>query len=305
MKRLIFTITLAVLHSQLAFTQDSNSGLPNDRRELTAYSKASALPSQIDYLRYDEMGEIFQNVKDHPVAATTPGNIQKYDPTGAIGFCFGRSMAVHLLAKKKGLNSQSIQKLFIIGDLRSGTNPEWRFHVTTVVKGIDGWYAIDPILDAPMPMIEWMRTVKSIWDKGDKAKLYLTHADAILPDLLNVVPVEKETCKNIIELCFNPSLKTSEGIVKTNVGSIPRVYRLNSGAANKYFSSTTESPSSRFHFLSIKLSTRVMSYNGYFTDLLGSLNRPSPRFVLNSALMESVQISRRMGGMNLSVILRK
>ena len=75
-------------------------------------------------------------------------SLDHYDQQN-IGFCFGRAMAAHLIARGMGLGSDSIRKLFIIGDLRSGADPEWRFHVTTLVRGSEdgGWYAVDPALE--------------------------------------------------------------------------------------------------------------------------------------------------------------
>ncbi|MDA9951609.1 hypothetical protein N9D31_03435, partial [Oligoflexaceae bacterium] len=104
-------------------------------------------PQTKSELTLSEMNHVLSHVITHPVASLLdPQNINKYDPQGVIGFCFGRSMAVHLAARKVGLAHSSIRKLFIIGDMRSGADPEWRFHVTTIVKGPNAeWYALDPI----------------------------------------------------------------------------------------------------------------------------------------------------------------
>ena len=103
---------------------------------------------------------LFRALRDHPVASVN--RLGSYDPKGLIGFCFGRSFAAYLIARQMGLQVAAIRNLFIIGDLRSGTDPEWRFHVTNVVKLSNGqWYAFDPIIPQtrPVPIAEWAKVL--------------------------------------------------------------------------------------------------------------------------------------------------
>ena len=192
--------------------------------------------------------------------------VSKYDPTEALGFCFGRSMAAHLIASKMGLPENDIRKLFVIGDLRSGYDPEWRFHVTTLVKGDDGdWYAIDPVMYRPLRMDGWLRNLQRIWDRNKKATFYITRPDAIMPDLNFVPDIEKETGENIIELSFDP-LK-NQGFDKKDIpGNIAKVFELSDEAVYKYFSDATEKEN-RFDFTQVTVNGASLDYHNYFADL--------------------------------------
>jgi hypothetical protein len=128
--------------------------------------------SHKESLTADERLKLFDVTRLNPVASLSDENIAKYDPQGAIGFCFGRSMATHLIARSQfSLASPSIRFVFIMGDLRSGADPEWRFHATAVVKGStqDGsneWYAIDPIFSAPLSLNNWITQVQNLFEQN-------------------------------------------------------------------------------------------------------------------------------------------
>lgn len=230
-------------------------------------------------LNNQERKNLFQEALEHPVTALSVENIKKYDPDQTIGFCFGRAMAVHLLARAHyGLASSSIRKLFVIGDLRSGASPEWRFHVTTVVKGLTSrnrktWYAIDPILETPILLSTWMKTIQSKWDQNQKAMFYWVNNSVILPDtshFIDLKNIEKETGERILELSFNPDKK--EGFQKLMFHGM-NLYQLTPDAESKYFYTVNfESiPLYPFDFLSIRVNDLMISYNNYFKDLLNSI----------------------------------
>ena len=114
-------------------------------------------------LTESERNDIYWNIIWNPVAS--PSNLNLYDPEKKLGFCFGRAMAVHLEALYLGLAPDKIKKLWIFGQLKS-KKENWRYHVTTVVRGTDGKdYAIDPILDGPMEKHAWIDLVKKKYDR--------------------------------------------------------------------------------------------------------------------------------------------
>lgn len=221
-----------------------------------------------------ERHNLFVKTSTHPVANLDA--LEKYDPSGEIGFCFGRAMTAHLLAKKMGLDSASIRKLFIIGDLRSGDDPEWRFHVTTAVLGEDNqWYAIDPIMLPPMApgtaisIERWMQIVQSVWDKNQKAHFYWVNPDSIVPDIRTVPAPEKETGERIIELIFDPSKQ--EGFTKIEFGKGP-AYEVSEERQNELFLRVTDSSRDSFPFLKLTINeTAEYDFKGYFVDLLADL----------------------------------
>lgn len=221
-----------------------------------------------------ERKRLFDRVANDPVASLDA--VDKYDPQGIVGFCFGRAMAAHLYARRAGLNYGSVAKLFIVGDLRSGKDPEWRFHVTTIVKGHEGkWYAIDPIMTPPMapggplPVEEWIRIVKGVWDKDDKANLYVTEAGIVFPDI--TADADGKSGDKIIELGFEPSKRA--GFQSVKLGKY-NAYTVTRDAAVEYFiGNSIIDPEGRFKFLGIQIPSLVklglppdVDYHGYFVD---------------------------------------
>lgn len=241
----------------------------------------------------------------HPVAGLDdPAKLQRYDPTGIIGFCFGRAMAVHLLARRLGLAESSIAKLFVVGDLRSGPDPEWRFHVATLVRGADGrWYAIDPILGEPVEAREWVARVRGIWDREGKAKFYRVPAAAVLPDITTVPETpEKESGERLIELRFEPAGRA---------GFEPRpelgasTYELSAAETDRHFKSAL-SPAAAFDFSGIAINGEPIGYNGYFEALLASLESETtkpeePRRALSPQAAAPGPLAKARGGRGRSV----
>ncbi|MBI4424666.1 MAG: hypothetical protein HY554_13115 [Elusimicrobia bacterium] len=208
----------------------------------------------------------------HPVAGLDePGKLERYDPTGVIGFCFGRAMAVHLLARKLGLAEDSIAKLFVVGDLRSGADPEWRFHVATLVRGSDGtWHAIDPIMDGPLTARQWVERVHQGWDAGRLAKFYRVPAAFVLPDVAQVpASRELESRERLIELTFEPSGRPGFSPLP-ELG--PAAFELSGEASARHFRSPAGFPA--FDFSGVMINGDRYAFNAYFDDLLKELVSP-------------------------------
>ncbi|MCC7441049.1 MAG: hypothetical protein IT285_05430 [Bdellovibrionales bacterium] len=279
MQRILLASLALVLGLSAAPAQADNDSL---HRDYAAFQAAN--PGSRRALGQAEVAHLFRLTKDHPVASLSDENIAKYDPTGEIGYCYGRSMAAHLAARRMGLTELSVRKLFILGDLRSGVDPEWRFHVTTLVRsvnagGLEEWTAVDPIFAAPMTARTWLGAVRAIWDREGKSRAYLTSADAVLPDVRRFPAPEAETGDSIIELSFTP--EGAEGFTRSP-GYGERAYRLGAIAEEIHFlRASTEGAIDAFDF------TRMVvggpweyDYHGYFVDLLADLlGRPASDFV--------------------------
>ena len=208
-------------------------------------------------------------------------NLAKYDPDGFIGFCFGRALSAQLTARQAAsLDPAGIYKLFIIGDLRSNpAKEEWRFHVTTVVpakanNGRDVWVALDPIMDRPMLVADWIKAVRGGWDSwhggAPRANLYLAPGLAIMPDIRDFPT--PESGKHIIELNFDPD---SKGILPNDawmkqIGTKDKVRALTQGQSEKLFLTAKSGLATSFDFLSIKINEDLISYKNYFADLVES-----------------------------------
>lgn len=274
------TGTLRPLESYTEGGTDPNAAAFADYAALEAASGAK----KIRALSRTQLQRLYRDTTLNPVAELARS--AEYDPDGIIGFCFGRAMAAHLLARGLGLEPGAIGKLFIVGDLRSDpAKPEWRFHVTTVVRGKDGdWYAIDPIMHregeayTPLKVSQWIQAVRQGWDSwnpgGAEAKLYLTPADAVLPDITTLPEPEDGTKLN--QLNFDPAAHGIAPSAAANArfgipGGAETIYALDDAFAREYFITTGEETEARFNFIGISINGEPIPYRDYFTDLMASI----------------------------------
>lgn len=115
---------------------------------------------------------------------------KKYDPSGAIGFCFGRALYGHLELLRHGVAKESIKKVFVVGPMKAG-GIDWQFHVAVMAKGHDipGWYVIDTIMDKPIPLEQWFERFNGYSQDG-KLRMYITKPQKIGPSAweYNILP---------------------------------------------------------------------------------------------------------------------
>ena len=139
----------------------------------------------IQSLDQSQRQKLLTLVLNNPVATLSSEVINKWDPpannrAGEIGYCFGRAMATHLIARKLGLAETSMKKIFAAGDMANG-QIRWRFHMATMVKGTeDGlFYVIDPIMPSiirpgddlqanTLSPANWIKMVKREYDNTQK-----------------------------------------------------------------------------------------------------------------------------------------
>lgn len=231
--------------------------------------KLKSLPESLSQVLYTSL-------RDHPVASLD--QLPVYDPQGLIGFCFGRSFAEFLLSRRIGLEIPAIRNLFIIGDLRSGVDPEWRFHVTSVIRLSDGqWYAFDPIIpqNKPVPVAEWIKTVKYIWDKQGKAKLYVTSPFQIIPDIRKMAAPDQEKGTDIIDLSFDPKAKSDIQVSQYFGASLDDVTYYEVPDTAPYFLKVNPEGTSQFTFDQLNINGMAISFNNYFSNLFDSLLAPT------------------------------
>jgi hypothetical protein len=242
-------------------------------------------PAEIEIVNATMRNKLLLDAKSHPVARLD--QLENYDPQKLTGFCFGRAMAVHLLGRQRGINPESIKKQFIVGDLRGrrSAQTEWRFHVTTLVRGEnDVWYAIDPIFPAVMTQTEWIQKTRKIWDEWyldrplphePQSRLYVVGRHEILPDIRTFVPPDQETGNNMIELKFVPENREGFSLMP-DLGK--KVFSLDNAAAEKYFlTSSEESQLDLYNYLGLAFNDGFfIDYNDYFQHLLFGIPTEGP-----------------------------
>lgn len=122
---------------------------------------------------------------------------EQYDNKQNLGLCFGRSIYLHLMLLKYGVNKDSIKKIFVIGPMDSGTpDKTWQFHVATIVKDqrTGRWWVLDTDFDSPLLLADWVYQMKrraldktfrifrsTLVDKTKALRFYITDAHKIGP----------------------------------------------------------------------------------------------------------------------------
>lgn len=286
MKTLLTTIILILLNPVVCNTADVNIDTFTEYEKLVKES-----PTKFNQLTSDQIKTLFKNVRNNPV--TRVEMLSKYDPKGIIGFCFGRSMAAHLMARQIGLAKDSIKKIFTVGHLGNNGKLEWRFHVTTIVmgeivKGEKDWIAIDPGAPGPMTITKWLEWVHLVWDTDKKTTFYITPANAIIPDLSIVPDLNDESGEYLIEFKFDP--QEHPQFFRRIPKFESKIFFTRLIAADHYFALAKSDANHPFYMDKIGINDFEISYNGYFEDLMKYLAygiNPHSDFDMNSITANS------------------
>jgi hypothetical protein len=143
------------------------------RKVLTAPLKTDTPDGFTNYVTKEEGDLLYKELAQDKVHQ----NHACYDPKGTVGFCFGRATIAHMEALIRGLNPDSIRKVWIAGDM-----DKWGHHVATMVKSKDGWYVIDTNLGRLVTIEEWIDYYKPYKKKGAKEiMVFISRADRFGP----------------------------------------------------------------------------------------------------------------------------
>ncbi len=120
-----------------------------------------------------EAKEIYEEVTRNPVTRLL--NVKKYDPSGQLGFCFGRAMNSHLESLHRGVDNTSIRKVYVVGQMKALVGDTvWTFHVATAVKNSEGgWWIIDPFFGKAVSLEKWYERMHK-HDVDGKLRVYVT-----------------------------------------------------------------------------------------------------------------------------------
>lgn len=140
--------------------------------DLMAYKPKHYNENRSHSLTFKEASAIQKSIYNNKAAH--PSKTGEYEKKGAnIGYCFGRSMYYHLMLLKKGLQKDSIKKIWAVGPMKTGT-VDWGFHVATMVYTRDtNWMVIDSNHYEPITVEEWMNHYSKYSPKKD-LRFYIT-----------------------------------------------------------------------------------------------------------------------------------
>ncbi|MGZ3691553.1 MAG: protein-glutamine glutaminase family protein, partial [Pseudobdellovibrio sp.] len=148
-------------------------------KALNDWPTETANAKRLSGLDNKQIKELYAKVENNETAGLC--NINKYDPNGEIGFCFGRATTAHIEALRAGISKDQVRKVWAVGHFKTGS-AEWRYHVTTIVRNTEGrWIAIDPIFDRPIPVEQWYKEMQG-FDVENNMRLFSTRAERFGPD---------------------------------------------------------------------------------------------------------------------------
>lgn len=101
--------------------------------------------------------KILDLVFNHPTIGFKADDVYS-QPGEEMGFCFGRTMYMHLLALKLGVQKESIKKIWAVGPMQSDKpGVAWGYHVALMVFSKDGWIVLDPNLRKVYLVKDWVQ----------------------------------------------------------------------------------------------------------------------------------------------------
>jgi hypothetical protein len=148
----------------------------NNKHVLELIEMPLTSPADTDktsYLLPEEVALILKETNNSKVHK----NHYCYDPQNKVGFCFGRATIAHMEALVRGMDPNSIKKIWIAGDMK-----EWGHHVATLIKIENSWMVVDTNLNKVVSVEEWIKFYKPM--KAPKAKdimVFITRADRFGP----------------------------------------------------------------------------------------------------------------------------
>lgn len=149
---------------------------------LNAISVPPVRPPANPGMSRQEALALWDELARHPIVRSPTD--KKYDPTGNIGFCFGRAAAAHWMALWQArVPNAYARKVFLVGNMRGGAIL-WGWHVTFAVRAKEGafWWAIDPVHPQKVVTVEnWYKAFSQNSLNGDQV-LFTTAASRLAPN---------------------------------------------------------------------------------------------------------------------------
>ncbi|MBP9681009.1 MAG: hypothetical protein KBD76_06365 [Bacteriovorax sp.] len=125
--------------------------------------------SGIPYVTLEEAKKVYQSIIDSSVVV----NKSAYDPNGNEGYCFGRAIIGHVEAIAHGLDPRAVKKIWTVGNWS-----HYPFHVAILLKGKEGWYAIDRAYLGVVSAQEWIERSIPSEISGDRPNMiFVTDGD--------------------------------------------------------------------------------------------------------------------------------
>ncbi|MGE3262257.1 MAG: hypothetical protein AB7K68_10800 [Bacteriovoracia bacterium] len=136
-------------------------------------------------LSLPEIHALYKRVATNRVADYSKPVMDKYDPDGKIGFCFGRASAAHWIAlQTTDIAKENIKKIWAIGTMKYN-QVYWAHHVASIVRDKNGvWHSLDPEYGRPLRLPVWYQKVKAM-DADGRLQLFVTPAKRFGPGSKN------------------------------------------------------------------------------------------------------------------------
>ena len=163
-------------------------------KDLQAMNAQADLPvdnplNRLEGVTKRQAESLLEDLWMHPVVGFA--NHSKYDPTGGIGFCFGRALYIHLALLHMGVDNDVIRKMWAVGPMDGG-NITWGYHVTTFVRAAEpdvGWWTIDNFTGEVMSIKEWMDYMLDT-SLDNKLRFYFSEAAKFGPTMGKYDPLQ-------------------------------------------------------------------------------------------------------------------
>ncbi len=127
--------------------------------------------------------QVLASIHQHPVVG--PKSSRKYDTWDQmIGYCFGRAAYIHWDLLRRGVTPEKIGKIFAVGGLRQKISNgfHWDYHMATIVRAVDDWWVIDPLIGKIMKVDPWMTDVNQMAaNSPSRLRFYFTDAIKLHP----------------------------------------------------------------------------------------------------------------------------
>lgn len=128
-------------------------------------------PGSVTRLSMSEARQFYKDFKKNPISSCY---LQYEKPGVTVGFCFARASIAHVEALRRGVDTRSVKKIWVIGDMG-----HWGHHVATMIKTEEGWMVFDDIFGFVTPR-DWIAEME-LHTEGKQLMYFASSAERFGP----------------------------------------------------------------------------------------------------------------------------